>query len=167
MRVFVTPCTAPDFDAVAVTLRDSGHTDSGRARAGDLLHTLELDTHTLYGSDVVVALPGWRDCPESTTDVLTADDAGIPATAPTTPWRSTRPQPAATPHRPTSSSPDNSRERDGLRTFPTPPWHKAGRTPPAQPSIAAGTANREGRSALTSPRSPAGRWIRPLGPGTG
>lgn len=78
MRVFVTPCTAPDFDAVAVTLRDSGHTASGRARDGDLLHTLELDTHTLYGSDVVVALPGWRDCPGSTTDVLTEDGAGIP-----------------------------------------------------------------------------------------
>ena len=26
----------------------------------------------------MVALAGWRDCPESTTDVLTADGAGIP-----------------------------------------------------------------------------------------
>jgi hypothetical protein len=50
----------------------------GRSRSGGFLHDLEQDTRALLESDVVVALPGWRDCPESTVDVLTADGAGIP-----------------------------------------------------------------------------------------
>jgi hypothetical protein len=78
MRVFLTPCTSRDYETVAATLRHAGHTARGRSRASGFLQDLEQDTRTLLGSDFVVALPGWRDCPESTTDVLTADGAGIP-----------------------------------------------------------------------------------------
>ena len=78
MRVFVTPCTSRDYETVAATLRHAGHTARGRSRVGGFLHDLVQDTRTLLESDFVVALPGWRDCPESTTDVLAADGAGIP-----------------------------------------------------------------------------------------
>ena len=78
MRVFVTPRTASDFDAVAAVLRDVGHTVSGRAREGGLRTVQQEDTRTLFGSDFVVVLNGWKGCPESETDVLTAHGAGIP-----------------------------------------------------------------------------------------
>ena len=78
MRVVVTPCTSRDYETAAATLRHAGHTAHGRSRAGGFLHDLAQDTRTLLESDFLVTLPGWRDCPESTTDVLTADGAGIP-----------------------------------------------------------------------------------------
>ena len=78
MRVFVTPCTSRDYETVAATLRHAGHAARGRSGAVGFLHDLEQDTRTLLESDFVVALRGWRDCPESTTGVLTADGAGIP-----------------------------------------------------------------------------------------
>ena len=78
MRVFVTPCTSRDYETVAATLRHAGHTTHSRSRDGGFLHDLAQDTRALLESDFVVALPGWRDCPESTTDVLTADGAAIP-----------------------------------------------------------------------------------------
>ena len=78
MRVFVTPGTAPDFESVAATLANAGHTVASRTRKGGFLHALPEDTRTLLESDFLVALPDWRDSPESTTDVLTADGAGIP-----------------------------------------------------------------------------------------
>lgn len=78
MRVFVTPCTSQDYETVTAALRRAGHTARGRRLSGGFLHDLERDTRTLLESDYLVALPGWRDCPESTTDVLTADGAGIP-----------------------------------------------------------------------------------------
>lgn len=78
MRVFVTPRTATDFDAAAAALRDAGHTVSGRARGCGLRAAQEVDARTLLGSDFVVVLNGWKGCPESETDVLTAHGAGIP-----------------------------------------------------------------------------------------
>jgi hypothetical protein len=77
VRVFVTPPTARDFDAVAARLRDAGHTVSGRARERGPREAQEEDTRTLFGSDFVVVLSGWQGCPESETDVLTAAGAGI------------------------------------------------------------------------------------------
>lgn len=50
----------------------------GRSRAGGFLHNLEQDPRTLPRLDQVVAEPSWRDCSESTTDVLTADGARAP-----------------------------------------------------------------------------------------
>ena len=76
MRVFLTPPTASDFDTVAARLRDAGHTVIGSIRAGGSRAALEQDTRTLFGSDLVV-LTGWKGCPESETDVLTAAGAGI------------------------------------------------------------------------------------------
>lgn len=78
MRVFVTPATSRDYEMVTAALRRAGHTAAGRCRTGGFLQDVERDTRTLLESDFLVALPGWRDCPESTTDVLTADGAGIP-----------------------------------------------------------------------------------------
>jgi hypothetical protein len=65
---------------VAATPRHAGHAARGPRpiRRRRVPHDLEQDTRTLLESDFVVALPGWRDFPESTTDVLTADGAGIP-----------------------------------------------------------------------------------------
>jgi ABC-type phosphate transport system auxiliary subunit len=77
MRVFLTPPTASDFDMVAAMLRDAGHTVSGRTQGGCSRAEKEEDTRTLFGSDFVVVLNGWRGCPESETDVLTAHGAGI------------------------------------------------------------------------------------------
>ena len=77
MRVFLTPPTASDFDMVAARLRDAGHTVIGSIRAGGSRAALEQDTRTLFGSDFVVVLTGWKGCPESETDVLTAAGAGI------------------------------------------------------------------------------------------
>ena len=78
LRVFVTPRTSRDFELAAATLRDAGHTVSCSARGeGGFLSAVEQDMRTLFGSDFVVTLTGWRDCPESVTDILTADGAGI------------------------------------------------------------------------------------------
>jgi hypothetical protein len=77
MRVFLTPPTASDFDAVAATLRDAGHAVISRTRGVGSRAALEQDTRTLFGSDFVVVLNGWKGCPESETDVLTAAGAGI------------------------------------------------------------------------------------------
>ena len=77
MRVFLTPPNAVDFDTVAARLRDAGHTVSGRTRRARSGAEKAADTRLLFGADFLVVLPGWQGCPESETDVLTADGAGI------------------------------------------------------------------------------------------
>ena len=77
MRVFVTPGTAPDFESVAATLRTAGHTVRSRARR------VASSTHCPRTPAPCSSPTSWWPCPtgglpESTTDVLTADGAGIP-----------------------------------------------------------------------------------------
>jgi hypothetical protein len=54
-----------------------GTRSAGEPKGGCSRAEKDEDTRTLFGSDFVVVLNGWRGCPESETDVLTAHGAGI------------------------------------------------------------------------------------------